>query len=308
LTFNKGRGRTTGLYRKVFVKSFLKFIVVFAGILLLSVLLAPIFNGFLPYGFARVFNRIVMILAVLAVLIFVRFRKEMFVGYGLDLRKDSARLFWTGFLTVTLVLVAFTAVQILAGHATVLFRDMSSKRWLYKIFGGIAGAFLIGIVEEFFFRGFIFTSLRDKVLRGSPWIAMVATSLFYASLHFVSIRKPVISSDPGFVDGLKMIAAPLRSFANWQSVWPAFIGLFLFGMILNGCVVRTRSLYASIGVHAGAVLFIKMVGLFIAFQEANVFFWSTKKVYDGVLGWIFLCLVGMILSKFLKKADPLKTI
>ena len=106
------------------------------------------------------------------------------------------------------------------------------------------GGLLIGIMEEFFFRGFIFTALRDKVFRGSIRFAMVVTSLFYASIHFVNIRKPVISQDPGFLDSLKMIAAPLQSFADWQAVWPAAIGLFLFGMVLNYCVVRTKSLYA----------------------------------------------------------------
>jgi membrane protease YdiL (CAAX protease family) len=133
---------------------------------------------------------------------------------------------------------------------------------------------------------------------------MVVTSIFYAAIHFVSLRKPVISADPGFLDSLRMIAAPIQSFADWQAVWPAFIGLFLFGMVLNYGAVSTRSLFPSMGVHAGAVFFVRTIGLFIAFQEKNVFFWSTKKVYDGVLGWIFLLLVGWILGRLLKKADP----
>ena len=49
----------------------------------------------------------------------------------------------------------------------------------------------------------------------------------------------------------------------------------------------------------------RIVGFFICFQEKNVLFWSTKKVYDGVLGWIFLLLIGGILSTLFKKADSL---
>jgi hypothetical protein len=79
------------------MKGFFKFIAVFSGILLLSAVLAPILRHFLPFSFTRIFNRIVMILALLGVVIFVRFRKEMFVCFGMDWRKDSARLFWTGF-------------------------------------------------------------------------------------------------------------------------------------------------------------------------------------------------------------------
>lgn len=290
------------------MKGFLKFLAVFAGILLVSAVLAPVLSHFLPYSFARIFNRVVMVSALLAVVIFVRFRKEMLVRFGMDWRQDSRRLFWTGFLTVSAVLVLFTAFQLLMGNAFFSLRDLSWQRWVAKLAGIIAGSLLIGCMEEFFFRGFIFSSLRDKLFRGSVPLAMTVTSLFYASIHFISIRKPVISPDPGFMDSLKMIAAPIQSFANWQAVWPAAIGLFLFGMVLNYCAVRTRSLYASIGVHAGAVLFVRAVGLFVGFMEKNVLLWSTKKVYDGALGWACLLLTGWILSKLLKKADPLKAV
>jgi len=285
------------------MKGFLKFLAVFSGILLLSSVLAPALHHFLPYSFPRIFNRVVMVAALLAVVIFVRFRKEMFVRFGMDWRKESRRLFWTGFLTVSGVLVLFTAFQMLMGNAYWLPRDYTLQKWVSKIVGCVAGALLIGIMEEFFFRGFVFSGLRDKLFRGNVPAAMVVTSLFYSSLHFVSIRKPLISQDPGFMDSLKMIAAPIQSFADWQHVWPAAIGLFLFGMVLNYCAVRARSLYASIGVHAGAVLFVRTVGLFIAFSEKNVLLWSTKKVYDGALGWICLLLTGWILSKLLKKAE-----
>ena len=289
------------------MKGFLKFIVVFAGILLVSAALAPLLHHFLPYSFARIFNRVVMVSALLAVVTFVRFRKEMFVRFGMDWRNGSARLFWTGFLTGSIVLGLFTMTQLLAGNAHISLNDLSWQRWIYKFSGCIGGGLLIGIMEEFFFRGFVFTALRDKVLRGNVLLATVVTSLFYAAMHFVSIRKPVISHDPGFFDSLRMIAAPFQSFADWRAVWPAAIGLFLFGMVLNYCVVRTRSLYPSIGLHAGSVFFVRVIGLFIAFLEKNVLFWSTKKVYDGALGWIFLLLIGWILSRLLPKADPVKT-
>lgn len=288
------------------MKGFLKFVVVFSGILLLSAVLAPVLHPFLPYSFARVFNRLVMVSALLAVLIFVRFRKVMFVQFGMDWRKDSRRLFLTGFLTGTIVLVFFTITQLLTGNAALSLRDLSWQRWVFKFASCLGGGLLIGIMEEFFFRGFIFTTLRDKMFRGSVPLAMVVTSFFYAAIHFVSIRKPVISQAPGFMDSLKMIVAPIQSFADWQAVWPAAIGLFLFGMVLNYCAVRTRSLYASIGLHAGAVFFVRVIGLFVVFLEKNVLFWSTKKVYDGALGWIFLLLIGWILSKLLRKAEPLK--
>jgi len=283
------------------MKGFLKFVAIFAAILLLSAVLAPVIYDLAPYKYGRIFNRLVMIFSLLAVVIFVRFRKETFVSYGMDWRKESLRLFGTGFWTGFGILILFTGISLLAGNAHVAVRDYPVAVWVRKLVGCLGGAVLIGVMEEFFFRGFVFTRLRDKLFRGSVPLAMIVTSLFYSTLHFVSLRKPQISADPGFMDSLKLIAAPIQSFADWQAVWPAFVGLFIFGMVLNYALLRSKSLYPSIGLHAGCVLFIKGAGLFVGFAEKDIFFWSTKKVYDGVLGWIFLLLIWFLLSKFLKK-------
>jgi len=286
------------------MKGFLKFLVIFATILLLSAVLAPLIYDLFPYKYGRIFNRLVMIFSIIAVFIFVRFRKETFVAYGMAWKKDSLQLFGTGFWTGLGVLLLFLGISLVAGNAHVAVRDYSAALWAKKIIGCLGGALLIGVLEEFFFRGFVFSKLRDKIFRGSVPFAMVATSLFYSSLHFVSIRKPEISADPGFMESLKLITATVQSFGDWQAVWPAFIGLFLFGMVLNYALLRSKSLYPSIGLHAGCVLFIKSAGLFVGFAEKNIIFWSTKKVYDGALGWIFLLLIGFLLSRLLKKPEP----
>ncbi len=285
------------------MKGFLKFIAIFVTILVLSAVLAPLVYDLFPYKYGRIFNRLVMIFTLAAVLIFVRFRKEMFVSYGMGWNKGSLGLFGTGFWTGLGVLLVFTGISLAAGHAHVSLRDLAALEWGRKLIGCLGGAVLIGVMEEFFFRGFVFSGLRDKVCRGSVAWAMVVTSLFYSALHFVSIRKPEISADPGLMDSLKLIAAPIQSFANWQAVWPAFVGLFLFGMVLNYCLIRSKSLYPAIGLHAGCVFFIKSAGLFVGFAEKNVFFWATKKVYDGVVGWIFLLVIWFVLSKLLKKPE-----
>ena len=56
------------------MKGFLRFVAVFVSILLLSAVLAPILYDFLPFKFERIFQRLVMVLALLALLIFVRIR------------------------------------------------------------------------------------------------------------------------------------------------------------------------------------------------------------------------------------------
>ena len=99
------------------MKGFLKFIAIFSGILLVSAFLAPILYDFLPFKFERIFNRIVMIGTLLAIVIFVRVNKETFSRLGLMWKKASPALLVTGFLAGVLTLSATSALNVFLGHA-----------------------------------------------------------------------------------------------------------------------------------------------------------------------------------------------
>ncbi len=284
------------------MKSVFKFLAIFLSILVLSVVLTPILYDLMPsFKFGRIFNRVVMILTLVAVALFVKIKKETFAAYKMDWQKQSLVFFLKGFGIAIVTLLIFSAVSLLGVNSQIALRDLPYLEWARKLVGCFLAAVLIGTIEEFFFRGFVFTGLRDKLFRGGTALAMIATSLFYSSLHFVSVKKPEISTSPGIADSLKLVLAPIQSFAEWQSVWPAFVGLFLFGLALNFALTRSRSLWTSIGLHAGCVFFIKSAGLFMRFSNDNVFFWATKKVYDGVVGWIFLMLILVFIAKVFKK-------
>ena len=180
------------------LKGVAKFCALVAAVLLASALLAPPLHAVLPYPFARIFTRLLMINAIIAVAIFVRFRRALFVRFGMRWTRDSARLLWTGFLTGFAGLVAFALVSVAAGHADVVIRQLPASRWAERIAEGLATGILIGVLEEFLFRGVVFTSVRDAVTRGRVLPAMAVTSLLYAVLHFLHVRQPVISPDPGF--------------------------------------------------------------------------------------------------------------
>ncbi len=286
------------------LKGVAKFCAVVAAVLLASALLAPPLHAVLPYSFARIFIRLLMVNAIIAVAIFVRFRRELFVRFGMRWTRESAGFLWTGFLTGFAGLVAFAVVSVAAGHADVVIRQLPAFRWAERIAEGLATGILIGVLEEFLFRGFIFTSMRDAVTRGRVLPAMVVTSLLYALLHFIHVRQPAISPDPGFADSLALILAPFQSLADWPTAWPAAVGLFLFGMVLNQALVQSASLYPSIGLHTGCVTFLRVVGLFVKFGQDDVLLWSSQRVYDGAMGWAFLLLIGLVLTVRLRRAAP----
>ncbi|MFO7691687.1 MAG: CPBP family intramembrane glutamic endopeptidase [Vicinamibacterales bacterium] len=284
------------------MKGPLKFAAVVAVVVSASLILAPLLHDLVPYPFPRTFKRLLMIGAILAGLAFVRIRKDTVVRLGLNWTPDAPRFLRTGLLTGLTTLALFAAVAVVTGHAEAAIRERTGLQWLQRIGGGLLTGILIGFLEEVLFRGFVFTYVRDRILRSRVFPAMVVTSLVYASLHFLDVRTPAVSPDPGIADGVRLILAPFRSLADWPTLWPAAVGLFLFGMILNVCVVRTGSLYPSIGLHAGTVTFLRVSGLFLKFGESDTLIWGSKRVYDGVLGWVFLLIIGALLVLFLRRS------
>lgn len=285
------------------MKGFLKFVVIFAVILLLSAALAPLlyyfFQTFHPYKFGRIFNRLVMIGALVAAVLFVRVKKETFAAYGLAWRGQSFRLLLTGFFSGILTLGAVLALRVFSGQASFGPSAFSGSQWILKFAGALGTGFLIGLMEEFFFRGFIFRSLL-KLLKNRVFFSILITTVFYAIIHFIGMKQIFIDSTPTFLDSLRLMGVPFLSLAEWPRFWPQAVGLFLFGLALIGVVYRSGSLYPAIGLHAGCVFFLRLDDSFLKFQDGKSFFWGSKLIYDGIMGWVFVALMGVFLWNICK--------
>ncbi len=278
------------------MKSFLKFIVIFCSIMLLSCLLAPILFKILPFKFEKIFNRLVMIFSLASIAVFVRVDFSKLASYGLRKEPGIPNQLFLGFAVGAGILTVLTFIKIAANAAYWDLQPFSAE-WILKPLTVLFSAFLIGLIEEVFFRGFLFNTFTDK-WKWNTVLAVIAVSLFYSIIHFVSVKKPYIGPDPGFSDSLKLLVAPLASFGQWQELWRAAVGLFIFGVVLNMLVLKTRSLFVSIGLHAGCVFFVKIDGFFVEFVNDHALLWGSGKMYDSISGWIFLVLIGGILMAF----------
>lgn len=287
------------------MKGFLKFILIFGGILLLSAFLAPFFYDFFDtfhhYKFERIFQRIVMILSLVAVACFVRVKKETLVNYGLAWKPQSLGLLGKGFMLGVLVLGLMGVVRGFAGQAVFEPAAFLWGEWALKFSLALLTGLLIGVIEEFFFRGFIFRSLMH-LMKNRLFLSILITTSFYALIHFIGMKKIFVDSDPSFIDGLRLIGAPFLSLAEWPKFWPEAVGLFFFGLALVVAAYRSGSLYPSIGLHAGCVFFVKMDDSFLQLQSGRTFFWGSKILYDGFIGWCFLAALAVILWLILKPA------
>ncbi len=283
------------------MKSFLKFLLIVAGILFLSVFLAPLLYRVLPFKFERIFNRLVMIFSLAAIFLFVRFRRETFERYGLTaLSPENRRDLSIGFLAGIVTLAILAAVKIGLGYAFWRPEPLTFFNFCFQTLRWILAGLLIGLIEEFFFRGVIFQAFVYRLKWKLP-VSVAVTSFFYSLVHFLSHKKPFVGPEPTWIDSLRLVAAPFQALQHWPEFWPEAAGLFLFGIILNLLVIQTKSLYPAIGLHAGCVFFVKMDGLFVDFLDAqNKIFFGSKKMYDGLIGWLFLLVMGWILSQIFK--------
>ncbi|HNX69126.1 MAG TPA: CPBP family intramembrane metalloprotease [Candidatus Omnitrophota bacterium] len=292
------------------MKGFFKFVLIFAVILLLSAVLAPFFYVWLPkflglfgfdkiYKFERVFQRIVMIGTLVAAVLFVRIRKETLVRFGLLWNTRSLGLFKTGFFTGLVLLGSVGALRVYAGQAVFAPDSFPWVVWGGKILAALATGLLIGIMEEFFFRGFVFRSLL-KTFGNRVFLSILVTTVFYSLIHFIGIKKIFVDQTPSVVDSFRLMTAPFLSLAAWPKFWPQAVGLFFFGWALNTAAYRSGSLYASIGLHAGCVFFVRLDDIFMKQHQKWSLFWGSKILYDGILGWGFLILMTALVWILLK--------
>jgi uncharacterized protein len=110
-----------------------------------------------------------------------------------------------------------------------------------------ATAGTVALVEEFLFRGVLLGLAARSFGR---WLAALGVSLAFAAVHFLRPSKQADSN----VEWWTGLAQVLRVFeaAPPLPLWIAgFLSIFVAGMILAFAALRTRSLWFSIGLHAG---------------------------------------------------------
>lgn len=284
------------------MKKTITFLLTFSFIIIVSAFLAPYLATFLDFKFHRIFSRCVTVGVIgWALIAFVRADKaslrEVFKRYGLKWkRRDSRAAIMQGFFITFGILTALMLLQLVLG-ARIFHLNIKTK-WPLQLIEYTAACFIIAFIEEFFFRGLIFQKLRKWSVFG----AVVITNSFYAVVHFLKAPDLVISETPTVYDSFRLIGALLQPLFDPMSLLVGFVGLFIFGLILTYPVHKTGSLYYSIGIHAGAVFFLKIDGFFLNVNhEMPQLLYGDKNVYTGILGWIFMACIHFCMVYFIRR-------
>ena len=298
------------------MKLYKKLIFLFLIIVFFSCILAPIKKvpldfmlektGFMAdtvdfedgvYDFGKVMRRIMM---VVALIVFIVFRKSLrfgtLISSALKIRPGFFRQFLLGLSMAVLSILIYYGIGLISG-AWIIHMDYDSAGVIIlKIVEYALIACLIGIIEEIFFRGYLLQSFQENM---SLPKAVCVCSLIYSILHFFKADVLVSTGFQPFVGFTTMAQFFKPIFFEFLKNLPAIIGLFLVGVVLSYAFIKTKSLYLSIGLHAGMVFMVKADTMFISRmrKEQVLMFGSGSKLITGLLVWFLLIFILFVIKR-----------
>ncbi len=157
-----------------------------------------------------------------------------------------------GLLTGWLVGCVTMAAPYLLGRWLGVYGPDATRAWIREwpaLVGYLAGALLVGLLEETLFRGFVFGALR-RALRWWP-AALCAAALFVA-VHLLRPIAPEGLQGRHWLDGFRL-APHLFAGVDRVHLIPTLITLFFMGLTLNRLYEYTGTLWLVMGLHGGWV-------------------------------------------------------
>lgn len=286
------------------MRAFFLFVALLAGALVLaSALTYPawlIVSTISVEPVHRVMNRVAMLLALIGLIVLTRrlgLSNRESMGYGMPRPRFLRQLVigWiAGFLLMT-PLVAF-----LLGFDIRDVRPAFEGRWIELAIGGIVSGFAVAFIEETFFRGVLFSAVRNT---SSTAAAVVAPSLLYAALHFLGGRLRVPPEEVGWEHGFLVLARLFERYAEPLAFVDSFLALLMLGVLLALIRLRTGAIAACIGLHAAGVCTIAVLRKATEMNPgAEHAHWVGT--YDGVIGWaalIWFIAIALAYQRFSKK-------
>jgi CAAX protease family protein len=231
----------------------LKFLLALALGLAAAVIIAPFAaaavasSGF-HFPFPRIFDRTVMVTLMVALLCFARplrlveLLREGFARPRVNLVRVGAGLL----LALVAVGALFGIAAYIGSSHSIPFREIA-----IRASNVVVAAIVIAIIEEGFFRAFLLGGMEHDFGSGG---AVLISSAIYAMAHVV--RSPahyyLTGIHPGA--GIRDLAESAVRLAHPVTAFPELLGLFLLSVALGEAFLLSRTVYFSIGMHAGFVL------------------------------------------------------
>jgi membrane protease YdiL (CAAX protease family) len=272
-----------------------KLVVAFLAGLALAVVLAPFVAvavarlGF-HFPFPRIFDRVVMIGLVLVLILGAQDLKLVYL-----LRKGFAGPVANLALTARGLLVALGVMVVLFLVASVIqgFPPASQATRLLPKY--VLSAVVIAVVEEAFFRAFLFGGMEDDF--GSTG-ALIVSSTIYALAHLVRAPGRFYATTLDLTAGVRTLGLSFSQLSAPLSALATLIGLFLLGIVLAEAFIVTGTVWFSVGLHAGFVIGAKLWPKMMVTRRGLPGWlagWGRQPLISGAAGWVAALAVLLLL-------------
>lgn len=264
----------------------------FTALLLAAALTYPLMQtGWIDYEPKRVMGRIAQLLILLGLwpfLLLMGSANRQALGLA-PIRTELLRAMRGGWLIGVAMLGVLVLFELYLGIRIPESDGPSPLSLLEKAVAALIGGLLIGLLEELFFRGALYSAIRRRASIGA---AAVGSASLYALVHFLKPHAlpPGVPFD--WAGNWSMFQHVFVSLFQWQHL-DSLVALFSAGVLL--ALVRERSGHIGwcIGLHAGWVFVIQLTRRLTDGDETASLAFLVGQ-YDGVIGWLGAFWIALI--------------
>jgi membrane protease YdiL (CAAX protease family) len=269
------------------------FAYLFACLALAALLTYPVMQtGWIEHEPQRVMGRIAQLFILLGLWPFLKrmgFSNRAALGYGVA-RREFVRAMVRGWLSGVLILLLLAAALLLLQvRVPDLPTDGLVADITERVITALIAGFLIGLLEETFFRGALFGAVRS---RNGLRSAVFWSAALYALLHFMKPHELPAGVAFDWSGVGIMFTQVFTEVPQWRHV-DSMLALFLVGVFLALVRERTGHIGWCIGLHAGWVLVIQVTRRLSDGNEAATLAFLAGD-YDGVIGWLAAAWIGLL--------------
>lgn len=269
-------------------------IVFFLILLLGAIVLGPLLYfglGFIvPIPFHRAMDRALLISAVAAMGLFL---PRISLGKLWPWKCGVWKQVLLGFFMAVVTMQAVIGFDLAIGGFT--WTHPTGQQIGVRLLVALIAAFLIPLLEETVFRGFIQRELVQGL--GSLWGWLMAAFIFMLA-HFLKVPVELDHQPVHWWSGAGALGAAFMPLAHGAFLCGQGLNLFLIGLILGGIFLRSGSLWLNAGLHGGWVLALLLfTGLTHPSDHPSISFFEGD-ILSSLLTTVVLILFGTWLWRF----------
>ena len=226
---------------------------------------------------------IILITFILNIILALRFKiKKKISDFGLSWSPRKFNISLKGFFTGASLAVFYFAWMYISNIFDIKI-DVSFSKVFFAILSALFTAITISVAEEFLFRGVLFQTLLDDF---PIWIAVLVTSIIFAFTHKLLEPGSIVTN----ANNLMLMG-----------------GLFCLGVLLCFAYLKSKALFLPIGIHAGLVFVVRMIGILrlLEYPQFSWWFGSRGDPRKGIICWAMFIGTIFILKYVLKMKNKL---